>query len=87
VLIEAIPTGTPVPEGKRIPSCILNTTFTKEPEKIVALLRKAGLEGISIKRIPSTQMTTEEMCERAGVPYSDEYMEFAVISARKKGVA
>ncbi|MFQ5891744.1 MAG: class I SAM-dependent methyltransferase [Candidatus Methanofastidiosia archaeon] len=86
VFIEAVPKGTPPPKGKRIPGCITSITFTKEPEKVVEMLRKAGLESISIKRIPNSKMATKEMAEAANVPIGDEYMEFAILSGTKKRV-
>lgn len=83
VIIEAVPLNTP-PEGKRIPGCIANTTFTKEPEKVVAMLRHAGLESISIKRLQGAQLATEEMFDAAGLPSGDGYLEFGVITGTKR---
>jgi SAM-dependent methyltransferase len=84
VIIEAVPLSAP-PEGKRIPGCIANTTFTKEPEKVVGMLRHAGLESISIKRLQGAQISTEEMFDAAGLPSGDGYLEFGIISGTKKG--
>lgn len=85
VLVEAVPKGTPQREGERIPECITNTIFSKEPEKVVGMFRQAGLRSISIKRIPNSQMATKEICAADGVPIGDEYMEFVILAGTKNG--
>jgi SAM-dependent methyltransferase len=87
VVVEAVPVGAAKPGESSLPECIQGSMFVREPDRFVAMLRRSGFERIGITRIPNTRMATESMCETVGIPFSDEHMEFALISATKAGQA
>ena len=82
-MVEAATTETAAPEGERIPGCVANNPFS-EPEKVIAMFREAGLERISLRQIPLTEMTNKDTAQWVGVPYNDEYVVFTVFSAKKR---